>query len=142
MKTILTLVLFLICQVGMGQSYIHTDSVQTIIHSDTTYLQWGTLKFNPPKDTFIQKSRYVWYNDSTWTFIDSTAYYYQMKRLVSSWKAYKQECWNDSTKLIRWIKPDAGNFAVSYPEYLDTVMVHKQPTFEGFMEYLKRRIEE
>ena len=123
MKTTLTLILFLIGTVGIGQSFVG---------------KWGKLT-NADKNPTIQ-SKPCDNSIQTMTFIDSTAYYYQMEQLVNSWTAYKQECWNDSTKLIRWIKPDAGNFAVSYPEYLDTVMVHKQPTFEGFMQYLEKKI--
>ena len=136
MKTLLTLILFLISMVGVGQNHIKPDSTQIIISSDTTYMSWGALVYTPPKDTFIQKSKYVWYNEATWTYIDSTYYYYQMEHFVNTWKAYEQECWNDSTIISYSITWGNATMDSIKPNYVHWTF----PTFEDFMQYLERRL--
>ena len=124
MKTLLTLILFLIGTVGIGQSFVG---------------KWGKLT-NADKNPTIQ-SKPCDNSIQTMTFIDSTAYYYQMEQLVNSWTAYKQECWNDSIYKMYYSRISPGNFAIHYPDTLICEYSHRKPTFEGFMQYLKRRIE-
>ena len=161
MKTLLTLVLLLISMVGIGQDYILIKNYDTIWR-DSLRIDWEPIKYELPKDTFIQESKYRWYNAATWTYIDSSYYFHQMTRLINAWKGYQQECWNDST--LVYGEPQYSTIVVpvddrvkNYPEnvkrlivfndsmfvtqvYTPTWYSHKQPTFEGFMEYLERRL--
>jgi len=133
MKTLLTLILFLIYQVGIGQSFVG---------------KWGKLT---NADENIRPS--IIHNDSLdnikeeeWIDVYTSA------SLLRLWKAYQQECWNDSTKtkiininpdrnIITEISPGCYSSTLMWfsPKY-DTVWEHKQPTFEGFMQYLERKV--
>ena len=72
-----------------------------------------------------------------------------IEQLLSHWKTYKQECWNDSTLShtheAKWndrCYTQRGNLASGY--WMEETClnrshftyIHKQPTLEGFMDYL------
>jgi len=127
MKTLLTLILFLIYQVGIGQGI------------DTNFVpvgKWGKLT---NADENIRPS--IIHNDSLdnikeeeWIDVYTSA------SLLRLWKAYQQECWNDSVYKMYYSRISPGNFAVHYPDTLICEYSHRKPTFEGFMQYLERRI--
>jgi hypothetical protein len=56
--------------------------------------------------------------------------------LLKWWDEYKVECYNDSTLIKRMA--DVGNLLVYRTE---TVWIHTSPTFDGFMEFLKKKNE-
>ena len=180
MKALLTLILFLIYQAGIGQGIdtncvIITDSVITLISGDRDEITFPVGKWGKITNTNylidIQKVPYVIeiINDNN-LFITTEDHGKEVfqdfidRHLVESWtrqwEAYQQECWNDSTfkKNNDWCfetKRDAEfemklvilwglkNHVIEQKNdtcYQIGWYNHKQPTFEGFMEYLERRI--
>ena len=142
MKTLLTLILFLICQVEIGQSFVG---------------KWGKLT---NADENIRPS--IIHNDSLdnikeeeWIDV------YPSASLLRLWKAYQQECWNDSICSMPYAMAKLDSTYVG--EIADSAKIsffiyengweyfyrlingcdrysHEQPTFEGFMQYLERRL--
>ena len=59
---------------------------------------------------------------------------------VGQWKRYKQDCYNDSLH-------ESGFYVVSllndtlWISKPDTIVYHTQPTFEGFMDWLEKKME-
>jgi hypothetical protein len=84
-------------------------------------------------------------------------WYQQFGPLLDAYKAYSDECWADSTKRVakeyfqKFYRPDMsiGLIKIEYvtePMYMadsvetTTYYTHREPTFTGFMEFLKREV--
>ena len=148
MRNLITITLLLFCLTGWGQGTLSGE--------------WDTIhwvEYTPPKDIFIQKSKYIWYNEATRTYIDSLPAYNTMNLVVNLWKEYKQECWNDSTwnQASSWgfDTPEDAEYDLQYwrcfechsyvmnkldGKYYLGYWIHKEPTLEGFMEYVERKM--
>ena len=161
MKTTITITLLLFCMTGWGQDTLFPAVMikfdNGITWGDTTSsLTWAG--YTPPKDTFIQQSKYIWYNEATWTHIDSLPAYSTMNLVVSLWKDYKQECWNDSTwnQASSWgfDTPEDAEHDLQYwrcfkcPSYVLNELdgkyylgywIHKDPE-KGFLDWLFKKI--
>ena len=162
MKTLLTLILFLILRIGIGQDYILIKNYDTIWR-DSLRIDWEPIKYELPKDTFIQESKYRWYNAATWTYIDSSYYFHQMTHLINAWKVYQQECEKDTIKTVQY----ENEYIIWHDGYGEMVTERqlnekgykyhyrwliktdpfefeyifiKEPTMKDFMQYLERRL--
>ena len=101
MKTILFLCVMLISSVAWGQKHLPHDgnilpildddgkSFWYLILSDEVYFKHDTI--------FAKKPNVLGASDC----ISSL-------NLLSLWDAYRQECWNDSTKIVGWWEQDGG----------------------------------
>ena len=151
MKT-LTLILFLIGTVGIGQGVynIKTDYTKKDTFEFPTYYNYYAVNYRAitriPNYAYAivlgksDSAEYLWrdrvesVNDGVITNISI------LKILTNAWTAYKQECWNDSVYKMYYSRISPGNFAVHYPDTLICEYSHRKPTFEGFMQYLERKI--
>ena len=68
--------------------------------------------------------------------IECSEYKLHLAILIREYRQYKTECYNDST-YSEWVEPD-----LKHNLLLRRIKgyTHRQPDFEGFMEYLERRI--
>jgi len=76
------------------------------------------------------------------------------QELISLWKEYKSECYKDSTVNNVWLSYDSLATVKYYEQHPDIpkenrwgsimkeekIYSHKQPTFEGFMEWFGKRL--
>lgn len=141
MKTTITAILFLISMVGVGQKPIDH---KIILNDDG-----DTVGVYLTEDKILVKPNYIPKINST---ISARSDYGDIptraiRAIVDHWKQYKQECFNDSTVRYYWTFSDMG---VTWTEPCDPNIEnnfmpcqrhtsHKQPTFEGFMDWLERR---
>lgn len=125
MKTLLTITLLLFCLIGFGQSDSDTLSISGI---------WREVTTNSYGDT-VYDSKYI-------------EPCLRLSDYLNYWKEYKQECYNDSTFIkIQHFKPEcelyciigSGNNCIVDYHYRKS-RIHKEPTFEGFMEYLESKV--
>jgi len=69
---------------------------------------------------------------------------FKLHDLVDYWKAYKTECYADSHEESGWkfVITDTTSYGVvaGYDQY-STWWVYKQPTFDGFMDFLESEVE-
>jgi len=122
-KLILLAALSLVFLSGYSQAKILNSS------TDTVYFQRnGLTKSPPPDEMFIVK-------------------------FLMYWDGYVKECFDDSTKFDGALLKTAGGYKfiakkpnpklgefVNYSYIKDTTIYnHKEPTFEGFMDYLKKK---
>jgi len=107
----LILILFLICQVGIGQDL--------------------SPEFKVWQDSIKREIRILEQELDT---------IHTINIILQQWKTYQQERWNDSVYKMYYSRISPGNFAVHYPDTLIREYSRRKPTLEGFMEYLERRI--
>ena len=126
MRTTITLILMMFCLVGRGQGL------------DSTYVKHNSLI---PRDTIYPNIDSIT-GEVELPIIEfpMSGNYHQptpIEQLLSHWKAYKQECWNDSTAYRGHIS-NKNPYTLEIVDY-SIVWMHKEPTLEGFMDYLERK---
>ena len=148
-KLIMILVLFCWCINIYGQESI-TDTTEIL--SDVTDLTGGTdidWKFDPFETTFI----YTDVTDMPWAYL-----YPSIVELIELYEEYETQCFNDSTELcfnyyfrIYHLIGDSLSYKIPCTKndmdleidvsYTGTgeEWVHVQPSFIGFMQYLKKK---
>lgn len=62
------------------------DSIAEMLSDTLLPSTWFPLE--SPKDTFIEMTHNVWYNDATWDIIDSTYYYDDLRWEIDRTQAY------------------------------------------------------
>ena len=82
--------------------------------------------------------------DSVWTphEIHMARWYQQFRPLLDAYKFYSDECWADSTEKEGWVThatPVGMGMYSCYQTY-EEWWSHREPTFTGFMEFLKRKV--
>ena len=129
-----------------------TDPISSFYNSDSSLFFHGdsvmvikpglyTIPFEAPKDTFIEVSENVWYNEKTWTTIDSTSYYHTISVVVDMWHKYEKECYNDSIEDCgyHFVEDNKwGDMSVGHEEYF-CKWIHATPTIYGFMEFIETK---
>ena len=126
MKTTLLLIGIFVClgvsgQVNVGENHIHA-SHSIIFGGDTILFEYvqEDMPYNP----------------------HSAPPYLNLKpcvvELIGDWQEYKQDCYNDSTRRSEEIITEHHERPRLRWEYYD-YYTHKQPTFEGFMEWLEKK---
>lgn len=147
MKKIILIALTTISMSCMGQGVVISDS---LTEEEVFVLQY----FIMPKDTFVQVSQYVWQNEATWTWIDSTVYYYQLQNTIDLLSRYAEYCYNDSTLLYDWVHYRWNGMEVDtvyqigqFPLYIESsakpikpIYKHKEPTLLGYLEWLNKQL--
>lgn len=96
----------------------------------------GQIVLNPPHDRMVWKEII----DSTWTY----------KLYVKDLIDYQKECYNDTLHISGWGKsysysakyilyPANNHFGHELVNQKNDTIIHRTPTFEGFIEYMKKK---
>ena len=139
MRNLTTIILLLFCLVGRGQvNPLFPDDLH-LVCKDTVTLgsRVPTASITIYTDSCPPNSDTI-YNLPQFTIpLSGFRQPTPIEQLLSHWKAYKQECWNDSTAYRGHIS-NKNPYTLEIVDY-SIVWMHKEPTLEGFMDYLERK---
>ena len=100
--------------------------------------------FIPCKDEWVQIDKYEWENCALLSYVDSSAYYRNIEVLLYTYDEYAEECYNDSSLIIyntySYYLCEDPNCITYHAYYLDDDYTHTEPSFSGFMNWLKAKI--
>jgi len=157
MKNLLLIIAMTISMHCMGQlrtakeiETLISDSVNAILFSDV----WDIV--DTPKDTFIQVRKYLWYNEATWTYLDSSYYYQHIEWEADLAQKYLEYCYADSSILYEWVhyRWNGFNYDTVYQrgqfpmviesscEQIPPIYKHQEPSFKGYAEWLNNLLKE
>ena len=134
MKNLPTIAIILFGMNGMAQ----TESNDSLFCIDTTgNLFFGSYVFEQIK---VEDSVNFYYKGK-----DLGRYHYSTPDYIVLMSAYAEECYNDSTLTTIYIDPNIANYiangvgsSTALCGYDEEVWVRKEPTFAGFIEWIKQ----
>lgn len=142
MKHLCMLLLF--CSLAMGQTEPIKWGKIANIRTGYNYMEFGLngglTIYHSPNKVFV---RY----DSSGTLVQFDTLIF-VSAFIQYWDEYKTECWNDSSQITRHVGSGIcfgsstgwGDFHCDNPDHKDIkVFIHRDPTFPGFMEFLRRK---
>lgn len=102
--------------------------------------------YTEPKPLGLQFGKYAMPRDTVKVRVIDIREEYTAKFLVLAWDAYVKECWADSTRSWSVLVNDKidstfieGEWQYFYDWKEVAEYVHRQPTFPGFIEWLRRK---
>lgn len=113
------------------------DSLQVSVGLDSGRINvgkefWNIRKVTPENLGWIKIGKTKIYFDK-----DSVVYHNLCDQCitVADWRAYEQECWNDSTEISQEMSIIDGKIVPGKKNYSHLT----KPTLDGFMKYLERK---
>lgn len=112
-----------------------------LLLSVMVYSQTGSW-FYSPKDTFVEIKPKIWYNEATWTYIDSSHIYEALETFVRFADRYIKYCLADSMEVRN---PSYESTYLRngtwYSDFRETVKIPRSvPSFGGYIIWLNEQL--